>query len=162
MGKMWCAVGVSVYTMLNFARHCSRHRNFQLSTRILHDIFEFSIIWINDVNATQFSTIVELRIFDCPVMLFFTFRRVRHIFPQSLAIICRAWRSFVSLSVSSPGPCTSIRWFFIQKKKSILRTLSTYLTILDLHQRFDIFSHHYIQRCMCSPCYIDAFQWNKK
>ena len=42
-----------------FARHCSWHQNFQLSTRILHDTFEFSIIRINEVDTTQFSSIVK-------------------------------------------------------------------------------------------------------
>ena len=76
------ATGFPVLLTLSLARHCDWHRNFQFSTRILHDILEFFIIWINEVNTTQFSGIVELRFCDSPLMLFFAFRRVRHIFPN--------------------------------------------------------------------------------
>ena len=63
----------------SFTRHCGWHRNFQLSTRILHDILEF------------FS----------PLLLFFAFRCIGHIFPN-LGTKCLSWRSFV-LSREDPG-----------------------------------------------------------
>ena len=37
----------------------------------------------NEVNITQFSGIVDLRFFDCPLLLLCVFRRVRHVFPIS-------------------------------------------------------------------------------
>ena len=53
---MWCTVGVSVYTP-------RRLPGDEISGK------RESLIWISDVNTTQFSTIVELRIFDSPLLL---------------------------------------------------------------------------------------------
>ena len=58
------------------------HRSFQLSTRVVHNVFEFFISWINELNTAQFSCIVMLRFFDSPLLLFFAFRRFRHILPN--------------------------------------------------------------------------------
>ena len=67
---------------------------------LLHYILEFSIIRINEVNTTQFSSIAELQFFDSPLWLFFAFRRFRHL-SESLATKNVVWRSFAFLSVSS-------------------------------------------------------------
>ena len=75
------ATGLPALFASGFAKHCSWHRNFQLSTGIHHNILEFSICWINEVNTTQFSSIVELRFFDSPLLLSSSLRRFRHIFP---------------------------------------------------------------------------------
>ena len=64
-----CATSFPVLLTLSLAGHCRWHRNFQLSTRILHEILEFFIIWINEVKTTQFSSFVELRFFDSPLTL---------------------------------------------------------------------------------------------
>ena len=76
------AAGFPVLFASVFARHCSWHRNFQLSTRIFHDILEFFVSWINEVNTTQSSGIVELWFLDGPLLLLFSFRRFRQIFPS--------------------------------------------------------------------------------
>ena len=64
------AAAFTVLLTLKFATHCGWHRNFQLSTRILHDIFGFFIIRINEVNTTQSSGIVELRFFSIAHLCF--------------------------------------------------------------------------------------------
>ena len=81
------ATGFPELPTLNCARRCGWHQNYQLSTRILHDIFEFSIIRINEVNTAQFPGTVEPRFLDSPLLLFFACRRIGHIFPKSLAIL---------------------------------------------------------------------------
>ena len=46
-----------------------------------------------------------------------------------------------------------------------LWNLSTYLTILEFHQRSNnhrYFLQHYIQRWICSPGYVDELHWNGK
>ena len=100
LAMLFNATGFHVLLTLKFARHCGWHRNFQLSTRILHDIFEFFIIWINEVNTTQFPGIIELRFPDSPLLLLFAFRRIGTYLSKSLATKCLAWRSFVFLLVS--------------------------------------------------------------
>ena len=107
------AGSMHIWLKCKSARHCGWHRNFQLSTRILHDVFEFLIIRISEVNTMQFSGIVELRFFDSPLWLFFALRRIRHIFPnlwpQSV------WSGGRLFSCQSPArPCISIQWFSIQ------------------------------------------------
>ena len=104
LALLFNAAGLSVLLASSFARHCSWHQNFQLSTRVFHDILEFFTSWINEVNTTQFSSIVKPRFFDCPLLLFFAFRRFRYIFPHRqfcfpLATKCLVWRSFAFLSV---------------------------------------------------------------
>ena len=42
------ATGFPVLLTLMFARHCGWHQNFQLSTRIFHDVFEFLTTRINE------------------------------------------------------------------------------------------------------------------
>ena len=87
-GSVFClallfnAAGLPVLLASSFARHCSWHRNTQLSTRVFHDILEFFTSWINEVNTTQFSSIVKPRFFDSPLLLFFALRRFRYIFPN--------------------------------------------------------------------------------
>ena len=71
----------------SFSKRCSWHRSFQLSTRVFHDLF---ISWINEVNATQFSSIVELRFFST----------IPTVLSKSLATKCLVWRWFAFLSVS--------------------------------------------------------------
>ena len=115
-----------------FAKYCSWHRNFQLSVRIFHNFLEFCTRWISGVNTTQFSSVVELRFFDGPLLLLSSLRRYRHIFPclwpQSV------WPGGRLLSCQSLSrPCISIWWFFVQYCEPC-ETLSMYLTILDLHQ----------------------------
>ena len=111
------ATSFPVRYSLGLARHCCCHRNFQLSTRILHDILDFFIIWINEVNTTQFSCIDELRFLDSPLLFFFAFRLVRqvfpHLWPQSVWSGCRL---FTCQCLSRPWK--SIRWFFILWRSS--------------------------------------------
>ena len=58
---------------MKLTKHCCWHRNFQLSTSIVHDILEFVIIKINETNTTQSSDIVELWFLDGPLLLLFAF-----------------------------------------------------------------------------------------
>ena len=79
--------------------------------------FEFFIIRINEINTTQPSGIVELWFLDSPLSLFFAFRRIGHNFPDLRPqSVWSGGRLFSSRS--PPGPCNSIRWFFIQYSES--------------------------------------------
>ena len=109
LALLFNAAGLPVLLASSFAWHCSWHRNFQLSTLVFHDILEFFTSWINEVNTTQFSSIVKPRFFDSALLLFFAFRRFRHIFPnlwpQSV------WSGGRLLSGQSPsGPFFSIQY----------------------------------------------------
>ena len=143
LALLFKATSFLVLLTFNFARHCGWHRNFTLSTRSLHEIRKFST--------------------NSPLLLFFGFRRIRPHLSKSLATMCLVWRSFVFLSVS---PCTmNIHPMIMHSIQWILWNLSTYLTILDLHQRSNnrrYFLHHFVQRCICSPGRVDVFQWNGK
>ena len=126
----------------------------QLSTRFCHNILEFFISWINEVNTTLFSSIVKPRFLDSPLLLFFAFSTLPTYLSKSLATKCRVWKSFAFLSVS-------IQWFFIQ----FCEPCSTYLTILDLHQRSN--NRRYFPPALdpmmylyCSPGHVDIFQRN--
>ena len=110
------ATGFLVVFASVFARHCSWHRNFQFYTRFLHDILELFISSINEVNTTQCSSIIELRLFDSQLLLFFVLRRFRHIFqnfwPQSV------WSGGRLLSCQClTRPTKSIWWFLIQYRE---------------------------------------------
>ena len=95
------ATGFLVLFASGSARHCCRRRNFQLSTRISHNILELFIRGINEINTTQFSSIVKLRFFDSPLLLLFAFRRSRKHLSKFLATESLVWRSFAFLSISS-------------------------------------------------------------
>ena len=105
-GSVFClallfnAAGLPVLLASSFARHCSWHRNFQLSTRVFHDILQFFTSWINKANTTQFSSIVKPRFFDSPLLLFFAFRPLPIYLSKPLATKCLVWRSLAFLSVS--------------------------------------------------------------
>ena len=62
------AAGFSAAIYWCFTRHCCWHRNFQLSTSVSHGVFEFFIPWINEMNTTQSSGIVELWFLDSPLL----------------------------------------------------------------------------------------------
>ena len=117
----------------SLARHCSWHRNFQFSTCSLHDIFEFSIVTINEVNSTQFSSIVELRFFDCATFaipcvwtLPTCLSKISGHKVSGLEVVC----FLVSLS---SGQWKSIRCFFIQYGE-FCETCPRIWQFLDLHQ----------------------------
>ena len=75
-----------------------------------------SIIRNNEVNTSQPSGVVELWFLDSPLLLFFAFRRFRHIFPNLWPR--SVWPGGRLFSCQShPGPCISIRWFFAQKSE---------------------------------------------
>ena len=90
------ATGLAVLFTSGFARHCCKHRNFQLSTRRLHNILEFFIRWINEVNTTK---CLALSSFGFSTAHFcFSFRLDAS--DISLATKSLVWKSFVFVSVS--------------------------------------------------------------
>ena len=145
------ATGLPVLATLKFAVHCSWHRNFQLSTRIFHKTLEFLIIRINEVNTTQFFSIVELRFFDSPLLLFFAFRRIRHIFPNLWPQSVWSGCGLVFLSVFSQTMYIHPSGGFSSNTVNLV-TLSTYLTILDLHQRSN--SHRYFSSITSKDVFV--------
>ena len=108
-----CATGLPVLSSSGFARHCCWHRNFQLSQRMFYSFLEFLVRWNNEVNTSQFSCIIKLGFLDSPFGVLFSFWRFWHVFPflwpKGVKPGCR-----LLPSVSPPGPCISIWWFFIQ------------------------------------------------
>ena len=59
----------SHFAFPGLTRHGCFHRHFQLFPRVLDGFFELKISRINKVDASQSSCIVELRFFDCPLLL---------------------------------------------------------------------------------------------
>ena len=55
---------------LSFARHGWDHRSFQLSPRIFENFFVLCVIWIDKVNSSQSSSIVEFWLLVCPFLFF--------------------------------------------------------------------------------------------
>ena len=152
-----------VLATLKIARHCGWHQDFQLSTSILHNILDFFICWINEVNTTQCSSIVELQFVHSPLSLFSSLRRFRHIFPH-------LWRQSVwaggrLFSCQSPtGPWKSIWWFLIQFCESCETCPRIWQFSISINVRIvvDKFLQHYIEWYTCSPGHVDEFQWNRK
>ena len=52
------------------ARHSRIQWNFQRVPRIFDGVFIFSIFWINKINDSQSSSIIEFGLLDCPLLLF--------------------------------------------------------------------------------------------
>ena len=158
-----CATCFSVLITLKFARHCGWHRNFQLSTHIFHDILEFHIRWINEVNTTQSSGIVKLRFLDSLLLLLFAFRCIGHIFPNFWPQSVWPGRCLFSCQ-SPPRPCIHIRWFSFNIVNLVkpVHIYDTFLNSINVPIVIDVLLQHYIQGCICSPGNIDKFQWNRE
>ena len=54
--------------LLSFARHGWSHRSFKYSPRILENFFVLSVISLEKVNSSHFSSIVELCFCFCPFL----------------------------------------------------------------------------------------------
>ena len=75
---LWCTVRLCCYLIEKqvssdalrrpSTRQCWCHRSFQFSPRILENFFVFFVIWIDKVNSSHFSIIVELWFFFCPFL----------------------------------------------------------------------------------------------
>ena len=80
------AVGFSTALYRYFARHCSWHRNFQLSTSGFHCELEFFIVWFNQEYSSQWSGIVDLWFLDSPSLFCFLLccigNKFTHIWPH--------------------------------------------------------------------------------
>ena len=88
-----CATSFPVLFTSKFARHCGWHLNFQLSTIVFHVMLKFFIIWFNEEDTTSLSGVIELWFLDCPLLLLFAFRCIRHV-STYMAIHCGVLRSF--------------------------------------------------------------------
>ena len=53
-----------------FTRHGWCHGSFQFSHRVFENVFVFFVIWIDKVNSSLSSSIVELWFFFCPFLFF--------------------------------------------------------------------------------------------
>ena len=133
--------------------------------RLFHNILEFLIIRINEVNTTQSSGIVELWFFDSPLSLLFAFRRFRHFFPNLWPQSVCVWSGGRLLSCQSPPrPCISIRWFFIQYSEpcETCPCIWQFSISINVPTVSDVFLQHYIQGCICSSGNVDIFQRKRK
>ena len=155
------ATGFPALLRLNFARRCCWHRDF-LRAFVMISLKSPSSK-VNEVKTTQFSGIVEVWFIDCPLLLFFAFRCIGHIFPHLWPQSVWSGGRFVSSSIS---PRTMyIRQVGFRSIKWILWKLPTHLTILDLHGRSNsrrYFLQRYIQGCICSPGHVGFFQWKRE
>ena len=97
LALLFNATGLLVLLTSSLAKHCRWHQNFQLSARILHDILEFFIIWINEIprNFQVFSRFGFSIVHFCLSLRFEASDLRFHISGHALL------RSFVSSSVSS-------------------------------------------------------------
>ena len=129
----------------------------------LHDILEFLTIRINYVNTTQSPGIAVLWFLDCPLLLRFAFRRIGHIFPNLWPQSVWSGGRLFSCQFP-PGPCMSIRWFFIQYSESYetCPCIWQFSISINVPIVIDVLLQHYIQGCICSPGHVDTVQWNGK
>ena len=54
----------------HFARHCRLHPYLQLFHAFFNGFLVLSIFWMDEINVSQFLSIIELWFFDGPFMLF--------------------------------------------------------------------------------------------
>ena len=57
-------------TWLSFTPHRGSHRSFQFLSRFFENFSMFFVVWIDKVNPSQSSSIVELRLLFSPFLLF--------------------------------------------------------------------------------------------
>ena len=67
---------------LKSARHCCWHRNFQLSSSIFHDTFEFFIIRFNEEIPRNLQALSSFGFSFAELLFPFAFRCIRHMFPH--------------------------------------------------------------------------------
>ena len=110
-------------------------RAFFMFPWILHNpcFLEFFIRWIKEVNTKQFSSIVKLWFFDSPLLIFSSLRRFWHIFPYFWPQ--KVWSGGRLLSCQSPPRTTFFHPVFSYPIWWTQWNMSTYVTILDLHER---------------------------
>ena len=60
-----------------FARHSGFQRYVQLVTHVFHGVLELHAIRIDEIDRFQFSSIVELRLFKSPILLFLLLTALR-------------------------------------------------------------------------------------
>ena len=63
-------VGYTTPTIFpNFAGHSKSHWCFQLLTRVLDRFFEFLILWVDEIDPSQFSCVFKMELFIRPLLL---------------------------------------------------------------------------------------------
>ena len=68
------ATGLPVLVPSDLARHSCFHRDFQLFPRAFDGFPELFVLWINVVNTSQLSRVIELRFLDHQFLNFFSLR----------------------------------------------------------------------------------------
>ena len=95
---------------LSFARHGWSHRSFKFSPRVFFffaNFFVLFVIWIDEVNSSQCSSIVELSFFFCPFLFFSMLRGLTNFRPNFRPYMI--WSgSRLNLCQFPPGPHTSL------------------------------------------------------
>ena len=106
-GSVFClallfnAAGLPVLLASSFARHCSWHRNFQLSTRVFDDILEFLHQLDQWGKYHAIFLHCEASVFRQPTFAFLCVSTLPIFVSKSLATKCLVWRSFAFWLVSS-------------------------------------------------------------
>ena len=115
-----------------YARHCRLHWKFQLSPRVFDCFLLLTIFQIDDMNASQPSSIIELWFFQSPFCFFFSER----LFPFWIILFFPILSGFTNLrpylrpymiwsrcqlncGQSPPGPQTSLWRFSLNKMNSV-------------------------------------------
>ena len=98
---------------LSFARHGWRHRCFKLCPRILENFFVLFVIWIDRINSSPSSSIVDLWFFFCPFLLLSILSGFTNFRPNFWP--CMIWSgSRVNFGQSLTGTHVSFCKFFFQ------------------------------------------------
>ena len=142
---------MQAYFVLHFfsQRHrflCNSHVEVCKALRLTSELPPFYAhsswcLWIShhqdrwSETPRNFLTLSSFRIFDSPLWLFFAFRRIKNIFlnfwSQSV------WSGGRLFSCQSPARPMYIHPVVFHPIRWTLWNLSTYLTILDLHRRYN-------------------------
>ena len=140
------------------ARQCRLHRNFQFSPHIFDGFFVFSIIWTDEINASESSSVVEFWLHVCPFLLVCLLSGFSNLVPYLRPHVLGSgsclnfWSTCILLAISR-----SIKWTLWHLSKNLINFDSR------PHSNYHpyVFLQH-IQICVSGPWYINVFQWNRE
>ena len=128
-------------------RHSWSHGQFQLCGAFFNGFLALQIFWTKKVDASQLSGIVELRLFNRPLLFFSSFSCLCHPWPHLWPWMIGSWRC-LNFCQPPPWPRKSVWTFFIQNCE--LRE-----TLPNLREAFQQHIHCGIR----PPDNVSVFQW---
>ena len=100
ISSLWQCSNFRDARIIALARHGGCHRSFQFSPRIVESFRLFLVVWINKINYSESSSIVELRFFPLPIPVSLDSEPPYQFSSKLLAVHYLIWWSFEPLSVS--------------------------------------------------------------